>query len=193
VHVEAAGHALITWARRAAILAALASCGRINFDRSRDGSPLDDARPADAGIDGPPLACSAASLTCPAGAFVMPCGSTCFAACLDSGSQAFGAAKCAAWPGTLARIDSAADQDCANQIANDAWIGLVQDSPASTPQSSWKWLVGGPMTYVNWGPTDPDDQDGVEDNTEQCAISSVGAWIDEPCNAVKITLCSRPK
>jgi hypothetical protein len=179
------------------VLGMLASCGRIDFDPThagaRDDAGRSDAGPSDAGIDSPPLACMATNLPCTSGAFVMPCGSTCFAVCLDTGPQATAAAKCAAWPGTLARIDSTADQGCANNIANDAWIALEQDPAATTPIDGWKWTVGGPMTYTNWGPSDPDDQDDVEDGTEQCAISSVGTWIDEPCNAMKITLCSRPQ
>jgi hypothetical protein len=177
-----------------AMLVVLASCGRINFDPIRsDDAAHDDARAADAGIDAPPLACTAANLHCPAGAFVMACGSTCYAVCLDTGPQSFGAATCAAWPGNLARIDSTTDQNCANNIANDAWIGLVQDPSTTTPSAGWTWTVGGAMTYVNWMTGDPDDQDGLEDGTEQCAISSIGTWIDEPCNAVKVTLCSRPQ
>jgi hypothetical protein len=189
---------ILSTVRRLAMVGVLASCGRINFDPTHDGAPRDDARPtdarpSDAGIDSPPLACTAANLPCASTALVMPCGSTCFAACLDTGPQPAGAAQCAAWPGALARIDSTANQNCANNIANDAWIGLVQDPQATTPLDGWRWTVGGAMTYVNWGPSDPDDQDDIEDGTEQCAISSVGTWIDEPCNAAKITLCSRPQ
>src|SRR6185503_49306 len=158
--------------RALAVFVVLASCGRINFDPSHDGGttgPRDDARPTDAGIDGPPLACTTANLPCTAGTFVSSCGPTCYAVCMDTVTQAAGAAKCAAWPGTLARIDSPADQTCADFVANDAWLALMQDATASTPSTGWKWPDGTPPTFINWGPPDPDDQDGIEDGAAQCA------------------------
>ena len=43
-----------------------------------------------------------------------------------------------------------------------AWIGLYQLPGSPEPAEGWVWASGEPVTYTNWNPGEPSDDEGVE-------------------------------
>ncbi len=171
---------------------ALTACGRISFDPlGGDAGPGAVDAATDVAPDAPPLPCSSTNFTCASGT-VTTCGATCFATCDTTMTWAEAQDLCLAWGGNLARTDTAADLTCLANDINDAWIGLVQGTPAATLASGWRWTHGGPLGFTAWSLSEPNDLDDVEDGEEQCGLFSAGAWIDDGCTAMKNVACSRP-
>jgi hypothetical protein len=43
-----------------------------------------------------------------------------------------------------------------------AWIGLYQKPGHPEPFGGWEWISGEPVTFTNWGPGEPSNDEGVE-------------------------------
>jgi hypothetical protein len=167
---------------------------------------LDDPKPphdamADAMLDAPHDAhtdagvCSTAGLTCTA-PVAKRCGNNCWVSCPDPVTQATASSRCVAWGGKLAPLRTSGDQTCLRQTVvptGDVWIGFEQDATATTPAMGWSWNGDGiTPTFLNWTTGQPDDGDGVEDHTEQCAMIAAGVstWSDTVCTATLPWACS---
>ena len=167
--------------------------------------PIDDAAPIDAvvidtaidapidaAIDAPPGVCSTAGLTCPSGTTprLIPCGPAggCWVGCRDGGSIDHAAARnlCTTWGGELGWINSAQEESCLRMTIDGAiGLGLVQPANQALPLTGWTWNGTTVPAYLNWSAGQPNDGDGVEDGTEQCAYSATSAtWQDEPCTVI---------
>ena len=167
-----------------------------------DGGPVDDAvdatpidaTPIDAAqLDAPPAVCSTAGLVCPSGTspHLIPCGPSgaCWVGCRDGTSVDHDGARalCSAWGGKLGWIDSPLEESCLRMTIDGAiHLGLVQAPSSALLLAGWTWNGDTVIPlYVNWSPGQPNDGDGVENGTEQCAYSSSSStWQDEPCTAV---------
>lgn len=112
-------------------------------------------------------------------------------------------AACAAKPGTMAVafavgtwhavvLDGPNKVAAAMTAANGAtaWIGLTQMPGAGTPAAGWSWVNGMPLVSPSWATTQPDDGDGTENNTEQCASMTGATWSDEDCSVSHVFLIS---
>jgi hypothetical protein len=172
-----------------------------------DGPPAtgDAARDAAIGeIDAPPDAapdayvCTTALLTCAGIAAVHDCGGTCWVSCSEGVEQPVAAARCTAWGGRLAPLQTAADHDCVRLTifpGTAAWTGFAQLADQGAANTGWSWNGDGAMpAFTSWAPGQPNDGDGVENNAEQCAYLSTpsGMWQDEPCtNASRFRFACR--
>jgi hypothetical protein len=162
--------------------------------------PDDGAPPIDMPFDAPPLpACP----TAPAGCTAFECrGSTsCYYECPP---LAFTAARdrCVnEQRGCLATIDDADEHVCL--FANTSpivfpdlvYVGYRQAQNQTSPDDGWSWECG-TSTYVapNWGDFEPNDSDGIEDNSENCmALGVGGAWIDIDCDDDMRFVCELPR
>jgi hypothetical protein len=65
--------------------------------------------------------------------------------------------------------------------AQNLWVGLNDLQHKGT----YSWADGEPITYLNWGPGEPDDSGGIEDCVRYFEPSSpkAGTWNDAPNNA----------
>jgi hypothetical protein len=159
-----------------------------------DAAPFDpDALDAaiDAGIIPPDaFVCSNAGFGCPGGTSRMEiCNSGCWVACTSLAAftdQAVVAQICTAWGGKLAPIRDAAEQACVQgQIfpSQASWIGFEQAPGQTVKDVGWSWNSDGIVpSYTNWSSGQPNDLDGTESGSEQCAFMTTGGtWQDVPC------------
>jgi pulmonary surfactant-associated protein A len=114
------------------------------------------------------------------------CGDRCYAACDDILISPEAAPRCAAWGGTLAVIPSKAEADCVIGLSSiSLWMGYFQVTNATATPDGWSWVDSDPSTFINWDTGEPNDGEGVEDNTEQCGeLYPDGSWNDENCMLV---------
>jgi hypothetical protein len=112
--------------------------------------------------------------------------------------RATAVAACAAWGGTLASVRDATEENCLESIVpiqGNAWIGLVQAAGAAMPADDWTWLDGLPLGYTHWFSGEPNDADGIENDSEQCGMiysPSIGSgWNDAECSKSLQIACSR--
>lgn len=162
----------------------------IDGDAAVIDSPFDAA--IDAAIDADPSVCSTEGLVCPSGTTprLIPCAPPggCWVGCRDGASIDHAAAVnvCATWGGKLGWIDSAAEETCLRLTIDGAiMLGLEQAAGSVAPILGWTWNgdTAAPA-YINWSVGQPNDGDGVENGTEQCAYSaSSTTWQDEPCTS----------
>ncbi len=153
------------------------------IDAPRDGSNIIIDAPPDA------FSCSSAGLSCPGGGIgVAMCNGDCWVSCPATGDEPTAAAACQAWGGRLAPLQTQQDQDCVHLTVlpgKASWIGFEQANNASAVNTDWSWNSDGiAPTFLNWNGGQPNDGDGVEDGTEQCAYMSnpSGTWQDQPCS-----------
>lgn len=71
----------------------------------------------------------------------------------------------------------------------DAWVGLFRESPECT----WQWVNGEPVTYTNWGTNEfgdplPDNMCGVRDCV-QLWRGTAHQWDDASCDSEQAFLC----
>ena len=99
-----------------------------------------------------------------------------------------------AWGGDLATVVSSTSQACVDAlVTTESWMGYTQSATATTPIDGWTWLSGiTPSGFEHWGNSEPNDVDGVENQTEQCAtFYTSGFWNDIACTASNSYVCSR--
>ncbi len=66
------------------------------------------------------------------------------------------------------------------------WLGYRRDSTTG----SFAWIDGSPsMTYINWGPNEPNNSAGKEDCVEMWDTSM---WNDETCTESRRFICKTP-
>jgi len=142
-------------------------------------------------IDGPacgvPDGCQGAPVTC-AGA------SSCYAVCGNPVELMTAAEICSGWGGTLLVVDSVGENACIERAISpfSIWIDLVQGTGASDPSVGWLWSSAGDPSYTNWGSAQPDDEDLIEDDQQNCAIMIPGGgWDDESCGSPHPFACER--
>jgi hypothetical protein len=153
-----------------------------------------DAAPIDAPPDAPPLACTAAGLTCAGTATTFLCGGHCWVHCATGATWPAASQACTAWMGALGEIDDDTEQSCVAAHVNTAtWVGLVQGDATTAPAQGWSWNTPArPVVYTHWESGKPDDRDGSENHEEQCAkIQTDGTWDDVACSAMTGFLCER--
>ena len=64
------------------------------------------------------------------------------------------------------------------------WIGLSD----IMVEGSFRWMESHETpSYTNWGGTEPNDMDGIED----CVVKGVGGWNDQPCEIQYYALCQK--
>jgi len=161
---------------------------------SEDGAVSDaaDAMTPDApvAIDAP-MGCSPAGFQCPGGYMLNSCSGMCFIRCASPTTRDDARARCQAWGGTLASLDTTAANACANKADTPySWIGLEQ-GPAVSPSTNWTWSSGVPFTFTAWGANEPNDGDTVENGTQNCGVATSGAWDDLECNDSLGFICRR--
>ncbi|CAN5882322.1 hypothetical protein BH11MYX3_BH11MYX3_33910 [soil metagenome] len=176
-----------------------------SLDRCVLTDPITDAAPADTmSNDGPvtdaatdaPAMCSTAGLTCSGTRSYSYCqnasGTFCISTCTQQVTHDVAQNACTGWGGTLAVLDSAAAEACTMNTV-DSWIGLEQPMTAQTPGAGWTWNGTTAVTYTNWAPNQPNDSDGIEDQTEQCGYRRIsdGAWHDISCTLTYGFACRR--
>jgi lectin-like protein len=156
-------------------------------DAATDGSAAADAAPTSDAAGCPPLPLHMQG--CEAVNVQDPVGPHCFTVCT---TPATGTAALAFDVGFwhLATLETPAEGAAAREIAGDTpvWIGLEQNRAATAPDDDWQWVGGGALVGDDWGPSQPDDGDGNEDGTEQCAGLAPPGWSDEPCTATRAFL-----
>lgn len=181
----------------------IAAEGGASGDASGDGAPFDaaiggvidapviDGPAFDAAviIDAAPIPCTTAGLVCPGGTtpLIIPCAfaGECWVGCRDGNAVNYAAARglCTTWGGRLGWITNPLEEACLrNTIDGAISLGLVQAQSSGLPGLGWTWS-GEIAWYINWAIGQPNDGDGFENNTEQCAYSSTpsATWHDEPC------------
>jgi hypothetical protein len=153
--------------RRALLVAFLvAGC------RSGYGGPASDG--------GPPPDAAPCVGTSPCEAFLSD--GRCFLYCNPASSErlGWGAANehCRELGGYLATIRSREDdQVFSGFLAGEAWVGLVRDPAAASPEEGWSWVGGQPFEYAAWLPGSPNDE------LAPCgAKTQSGGWDDRPCS-----------
>jgi len=190
----------VSW--RAGIVVALASsaCSQV-FGLATpiviDGPPPD--RPIDVPTD--IYTCTPVNLSCLDATVAFMCAGECWVGCRQTGLTWLQAGqRCSLWGGALARFGSSSEQDCALAMfapQGPTWIGLSQKPGQLIPKDGWIWEHDIPLTFVRWGPAEPDDADGSEsDHQEQCAVMDAnGAWSDVDCgggSGAPGFMCRRP-
>lgn len=63
------------------------------------------------------------------------------------------------------------------------WAGGAQAADQQATDDGWSWVNGdGPFVFTNWNSPEPNDQNGVESNEENCLeVSESGYWNDQNC------------
>ena len=111
----------------------------------------------------------------------------CYLLASEATTWAAASAACAAWGGTLARIDSATEEAfVSSSVTADTWIGL--NDLATEGDMRWDG-TGDVSVYVNWATDQPDNFGGDEDCVEVLADSR--GWNDLPCTDLHAYLCER--
>jgi hypothetical protein len=182
------------------VICGLAGC-RIGFDSTNRDNKDRDARASleDAAedvaedtwlIDARPDAgpCSTAGLNCVTTVTMTTCGGLCWVYCDEAVTHATAVTRCQAWGGQLPRLESDSDVTCSLSLQTfGAWHDLVQPNGQATPGAGWIHETNGAaVTYTRWNGGQPNDGDGIEDNTEQCAYTQypLGNWQDDPCGTI---------
>ncbi len=98
---------------------------------------------------------------------------------VSAGSWLQAEKRAAGMNGTLVSIGSAAENQWVflnfvntPGLPNQVWIGLTDQ----TDEGLFRWSNGAPVTYTNWGPTEP-NQNGNEDFV---MMNDFGVWNDTP-------------
>jgi len=160
------------------------------------GGPI-DAPGTDTPVDNPPPVCTAANLTCNGTKIAFQCGSRCWVGCDEPVSHSTAVNRCNGGF-DLTPFFSMNDVSCFRdhiQPTGDSWIGLVQMTGAALPADNWSWNGSGfTPPFFNWSTTpttQPDDGDGTENGTEQCAqiLDVTDKWQDVPCNTMLPFAC----
>ena len=118
-----------------------------------------------------------------------PFGGKCYRV-ITGTDMSYDAAKtaCSGQQAKLVTIESAGEDAFVYGIlpssVSGAWIGLKR---TGSGQSTWIWENGASPGYTNWGPTEPNNENGVEDCVllwgPGLSISNLRAkWNDAPCD-----------
>jgi len=59
-----------------------------------------------------------------------------------------------------------------------AWIGFYQPPGSPEPDGGWVWISGEPVTFTNWGPGEPSNNEGVEQYAHFGLFQPVELWND---------------
>jgi hypothetical protein len=59
-----------------------------------------------------------------------------------------------------------------------AWIGFYQPPGSPEPDGGWVWISGEPVTFTNWGPGEPSNDEGVEQYAHFGLFQPVELWND---------------
>lgn len=84
----------------------------------------------------------------------------------------------------LVTIGSSSENNIVVNLAGggDVWVGGTQPNNRSTPIAGWSWVTGEPFSFDNWAGGEPNDDDDVENNDENCLeVYSSGEWNDLGC------------
>ena len=107
----------------------------------------------------------------------------CFAACAAAtGTTALAFTAGGSWHAAV--LDAPEKMMAASVVARGSimWIGLQQAASATTPAAGWSWVTGASLAAAPWAAGQPDDGDGTENGTEQCATLGGSAFTDEACS-----------
>ena len=153
-----------------------------------DSAPPDGPPPPDAASPDAHPCAGVGTLTCGTTLETFVCNGHCWIGCPEMHSQTEVISRCTAWGGELARFDSQAEQDCMLASFDPPlamWIGLTQAAASGATNAGWSWNGDGiPPPWTNWSGGQPNDGDGTEDDTEQCAyLSTSNTWQDTVCSA----------
>jgi hypothetical protein len=178
----------VRWGRKlfAVALVASAACRQLyGFD---DPKPLTDAH-----HDGFTPTCTASGLTCAGTAMAMFCNG-CWVSCTDQVNEQTAKNRCQAWGGTIPVLNDTDFTSCLRTAVptGDLWIGLEQASGQSSPAAGWTWLGGMTPLTTDWGPGEPDDDNGgTEIGKAQCARVPDGntRWDDLSCAMTTTFAC----
>jgi hypothetical protein len=109
------------------------------------------------------------------------------------------ASACEGLGGYLVTITSQAEQNFVQgtfiQNSGAHWIGFFQEADSTDTDAGWEWVTGETVDYTNWGGGEPNDGDGTEDNTQNCARIvendgyELGDWDDIECNTSLPYIC----
>ena len=100
--------------------------------------------------------------------------------------------------GHLATIESEAENQAVLGVCRtigSCWIGLTD----SAVEGSWAWTEGTAVTYTNWSPGEPNNNDGGSDciviygTWQALSPAGNGKWDDRPCGEGKYFVCSYPQ
>ncbi len=139
-------------------------------------------------------ACSTTGLTCLTGATATTCNGACWVHCNDGANEFDAAGRCTGWGGALAPLRSSADEQCAAVASQAQWTGYTQAVVVGgDTDEDWSWNGdGAPSPYLHWAAGQPNDGDGFEDASENCAyLSTSGSWQDTSCLSVFQFSCRR--
>ncbi len=137
--------------------------------------------------------CSTAGFVCPGTTthtvVKQICNGGCWVSCNSDTpftSETVVAKLCTDWGGRLAPIRTVEDQTCVHTMlfpSQASWIGFEQVAGQAFTNTGWSWNSDGIVpTYTNWSPGQPNDLDGLEDGTKQCAyMTTIGEWQDTVC------------
>ena len=62
------------------------------------------------------------------------------------------------------------------------WFGLRQDINGAGPNEGWGWATGESLTFTNWGDSEPNNVNGIEDCGE---LNLNGTWNDADCEVLR--------
>ena len=150
-------------------------------------APAPDGDPSDARIVDP--CATAGVLTCPGATATFVCNGHCWIGCPESMTRGTANGLCTAWGGELARFDDELEQTCVRDHfvpAGAMWLGLLQVVGAGDLAAGWSWSGDGAVPpWTHWTSGQPNDGDGVADDTEQCAYLSnpTLTWQDAGCGS----------
>lgn len=86
---------------------------------------------------------------------------------------------------SLATITSAEENafiDGLSDLTEDAWIGGLQAPGQGDPGDQWGWVTLEAFTFSNWAGGEPNDDDDVENDEEDCLqFYQLADWNDLPC------------
>ena len=111
-------------------------------------------------------------------------GSKCFSAIAGPANYLDAITACCSEGGTLATIESQAEQDAVYALTGDtgAWIGLTDFMAEGT----FVWVDGTALSYTNWRPNQPNNGG----DTQHCTwIRPDGGWDDVICTKEQAYVC----
>jgi hypothetical protein len=121
------------------------------------------------------------------GEFAGAAGMGCFVWVAELETWTAAQAACAEWGGTLARIDSLAEDELlADHMSADSWIGANDRAV----EGGLLWDDGGALGFTNWAEAQPDDSGEDEDCVEK--LERNAQWNDARCSQPNAYFCERP-
>jgi hypothetical protein len=162
-------------------------------DGRRDGpiGPTDDSESPDVLV--PPGTCDTVGLVCSSTPTLMVINGGCYVTCHDLISWTAARARCQAWGGDLAVLDTPQEDLAVTDTLNSGhWIGMQQMQNATQPQDGWVWITGTSVNNERWYPGEGmDGSDQAENHQEDCGWAIASGWGDFSCTVTAYVLCER--